>query len=197
MAFDLGSLEYLASGSDRQQKAHFALRELDLFPSLAKWTDDEMELGIGSTLAGSVPLDLAVSDSDLDIITYAKDLKSVSALFRDKFSSLPSFSSSRGIVLGVATLVTKFEFGGESFEIFTQSVPIPQQNAVLHMLVEERFLAMGGDSFRQKVMALRRNGYKTEPAFGEVLGLEEPYRELLDLEGLTDNELRLRFSSRF
>jgi hypothetical protein len=197
VAFDLGSIEYLAGGSDRQKRAYLALRELDLFPSLASWTNEEMELGIGSTLAGSIPLDLAVGDSDLDIVTFAKDTKQIAALFREKFSGMQNFSSSRGIILGTATLLTKFDFGGETFEIFTQNVPLPQQNAVVHMLVEERLLILGGASFREKVMELRHQGMKTEPAFGQVLGLEEPYRELLQLEELSDSELRIRFSSCF
>lgn len=197
VAFDLGSIEYLADGSDRQKKAYLALRELDLFPSLANWTDGEMELGIGSALAGSIPLDIAIGESDLDIVTFARDIKQTSALLKEKFSGMQNFSSSRGIILGTATLVTKFDFGGETFEIFTQNIPLPQQNAVVHMLVEERLLILGGASFREKVMALRHQGMKTEPAFGEVLGLEEPYRELLQLEELSDSELRIRFSSRF
>lgn len=194
MAFDLASIEYLASGSERQRLAYLVLRELDLFSSLANWTDEEMELGTGSALAGSVPLDLAVHDSDLDIITFAKDIKQAAALFKSKFSGMQNFSSSRGILLGIQTLVTKFDFGGETFEIFTQNVPLPRQNAIVHMLIEERFLILGGSKFREKVMALRRQGVKTEPAFGEVLGLEEPYRELLQLENFSDSELRLRFS---
>lgn len=197
MAFDLGSIEYLAKGSLRQQSAYRALRELDLFSSLAKWTDEEMELGVGSALAGSIPLDLALAESDLDIVTFAKDIKQTAALFREKFSNMQNFSSSRGIVLGTATLVTSFDFGGESIEIFTQSVPLPLQNAIVHMLVEERLLLLGGVGFREKIMALREQGFKTEPAFGEALGLEEPYRELLQLEELSDSELQLRFSSRF
>lgn len=197
MAFDLGSIEYLAEGSLRQKRAYLALRELDLFTSLAQWTGDEMQLGIGSALAGSIPLDLAVSESDLDIVTFSSDLKQTAILFREKFSEMQNFSSSRGIVLGTATLVTSFDFGGESFEIFTQNVPLPLQNAIVHMLVEERLLLLGGSAFRKKVLALREQGFKTEPAFGAVLGLEEPYRELLQLEELSDSELRLRFSSRF
>jgi hypothetical protein len=197
VAFDLGSIEYLAKGSERQRRAYLALRELDLFSSLADWTDGEMEIGIGSALAGSIPLDLAVTDSDLDIVTFAKDLKMITTLLREKLSSMQNFSSSRGIILGTATLVTKFEFGGESFELFTQNVPLPQQNAVVHMLVEERFLKLGGPRFRENILAFRQQGYKTEPAFGEVLGLEDPYRELLQLEELSDSELRLRFASRF
>ncbi len=197
MAFDLGSIEYLAKGSDRQKRGYMALCELDIFASLAKWTDDEMQIGIGSTLAGSLPLDVALEESDLDIITYAKDVKQIASLFREQLSGLQNFSSSRGILLGVATLVTKFDFAGEKFEIFTQNIPLPQQNAVVHLLVEERLLILGGESFRRKIMDRRREGHKTEPAFGLVLGLEEPYRELLALEELSDSELRLKFATRF
>lgn len=33
-------------------------------------------------------------------------------------------------------------------------------------------------------------GYKTEPAFGFLLGMSEPYMELLQLEEMTNNELK-------
>jgi len=197
VSFDLYSIEYLKDGSERQRRAYAVLKELGLIEKISLWTGGEIEMGLHLTLAGSVPIDVAVENSDLDIIVCAPDLKVMGEIFRRELGSFHGFRQERGIVLGVATLMTHFEFGGEVFEIFTQNVPIPRQNAVVHMLVEERLLLLGGDGFRDKVMALRRAGVKTEPAFGEVLGLEEPYRDLLALEDLSDAELRERFSDKF
>lgn len=197
VSFDLYSIEYLKDGSERQRRAYAVLKELGLIEKISLWTGGEIEMGLHLTLAGSVPIDVAVENSDLDIIVCAPDLKVMGEIFRRELGSFHGFRQERGIVLGVATLMTHFEFGGEVFEIFTQNVPIPRQNAVVHMLVEERLLLIGGDGFRDKVMALRRAGVKTEPAFGEVLGLEEPYRDLLALEDLSDAELRERFSDKF
>ena len=195
--FDLYSIDYLKEGSERQRRAYGVLQELNLMNKISEWTDGEVEMGLHLTLAGSIPIDLATDESDLDIIVCASDLKRMSEIYRRELGHMSGFHQERGIVLGVATLITKFGFGGEAFEIFSQNVPIPRQNAVIHLLVEERLLTLGGEGFRQAVMALRQTGWKTEPAFGGVLGLEEPYRELLELEDLSDDELRSRFHDRF
>lgn len=196
MGFDLYSIDYLKEGSARQARAYESLLELGIMNRIAKFYGDEPGFGEAPALAGSLPLDLALEDSDLDIITYADDLKAFSLHLKNEFGDLDGFQSSRGIVLGVATLVTSFRFYGESYEIFTQSKPVPMQNAVIHLMVEERLLALGGPEFRARVWEERVQGAKTEPAFGAVLGLEDPYRELLALEDLSDQELRTRFAER-
>lgn len=161
---------------------------------MTAWAGDEPGLGEAPALAGSLPLDLALDESDLDIISYSPDLKTFSGILRSEFGELEGFQSSRGISLGVATLMTKFSFAGEDYEIFTQNVLVPRQNAVVHLLVEERILQLGGSAFREKVWLARLRGLKTEPAFGEVLQLKDPHRELLTFEDMSDAELKLRFS---
>ena len=93
--------------------------------------------------------------------------------------------------------MTKFSFAGEDYEIFTQNILVPRQNAVVHLLVEERLLQLMGPEFRKKIWQARLSGLKTEPAFGEVLQLEDPYRELLAFEDMSDAELRIRFATTF
>lgn len=196
MQFDLYSIDYLKSGSARQQRAYESLAKLEIFPKIRSWMGDEIGLGEDPALAGSLPLDLALDESDLDIITYAPDLKEFSKLLQKEFGSLEGYQSSRGIVLGVATLITKFRFHGEDYEIFTQANLVPRQNSVIHLLVEARLLELGSPAFRERIWKMRLAGEKTEPAFGLALGLEEPYRELLDLEDLSDDELRARFNEK-
>lgn len=39
------------------------------------------------------------------------------------------------------------------------------------------------------------NGEKTEPAFGKLLNLTAPYKELIELNKLSDSELLSRFDN--
>jgi hypothetical protein len=48
------------------------------------------------------------------------------------------------------------------------------------MLIEHRLLLKHGEAFKNKVIELKQNGLKTEPAFAKLLGIEgDPYEELL------------------
>ncbi|MCD1118127.1 DUF4269 domain-containing protein [Chryseobacterium turcicum] len=47
------------------------------------------------------------------------------------------------------------------------------------MIAEYKILQEKGDKFKQKIIDLKNNGIKTEPAFGLLLGLENPYEDLL------------------
>lgn len=198
VALDLYDIEYLRSGSPRQRRGYAVLTASGV---LEKLRSDSLGDSSGAILAGSLPIDLALDDSDLDIVTSSSDLKAYSGHMRELFGRELEFRSARGIVLGVPSLVTQFRIesdaGGEVFEIFTQQLPMPMQNAVRHLLIEERLLALGGARFREAVWQARLAGHKTEPAFGLALRLAEdvdPYRELLALEDLSDSALKIRFA---
>ncbi len=170
------------------------MRELEMLSRLASLGTDG--LGEAPALVGSLPLDLAFDSSDIDIVAYSTDLKNFGTLLKTEFGDLEGFRNSRGIVLGVPTLMTEFVFGGETYEIFSQATLVPRQNAVIHLLVEERLLNLGGAEFRREIIIERELGAKTEVAFGKVLRLADPYRELLGLEDLSDNELKIRFADK-
>lgn len=58
-------------------------------------------------------------------------------------------------------------------------------------LIEEKLLKYGGLPLRKKVRNYRKEGLKTEPAFGKALGLEnDPYAELLRWQKLSIADLR-------
>lgn len=60
-----------------------------------------------------------------------------------------------------------------------------------HFVVERRLLQLAGDVLRDRVLALRQNGARTEPAFAAALGLPgDPYMELYRLSRAPDAELR-------
>lgn len=86
-------------------------------------------------------------------------------------------------------LVASFIYKGFEFEIYGSHTPSTQQQAYRHMLIEYRLLSLASSSFRKRIIEMKQQGCKTEPAFGKLLGLNEPYQDLLGLEKLTDQDL--------
>ena len=87
-------------------------------------------------------------------------------------------------------VIAAFSVAGVSFEVFGQALPVEQQHGWRHFAVEARLLRLGGAGLREAVMAARRAGAKTEPAFAEVLGLEaDAYQAILDLGEKNDTGL--------
>lgn len=81
------------------------------------------------------------------------------------------------------TLLCRFIQQDFQIEIFCQAVPVKQQLAYRHMAIEHWLLATRGATFKKKILELKSNGVKTEPAFAEVLGLDgDPYDSLLQFE---------------
>jgi hypothetical protein len=68
-----------------------------------------------------------------------------------------------------------------SIEIFGQNKPTIEQNAYRHMIAEYKILQEKGEDFKQKIIELKQKGIKTEPVFGMLLGLNNPYEDLLKM----------------
>lgn len=142
-------------------------------------------------VTGTFPLGIANEASDLDIVLESRDLgyaaKRIEGLCRHE----RGFRIDRIQVAGVDTLLATFVTAGVPFELFVQAVPVTEQRAYRHFLVEERLLKLGGPTFAEKVRSARARGLKTEPAFAEVLGLTgDPFERLLELQRSTNGELR-------
>jgi hypothetical protein len=53
------------------------------------------------------------------------------------------------------------------------------------MITEFRILQLRGEEFRHDIIALKKSGLKTEPAFASLLGLSgDPYEALLNYPAL-------------
>lgn len=141
-------------------------------------------------LAGTVPLDLQVQGSDLDILCEVYDSVRFTAEVRQAFGGFSGFRTVTRTVEGISRTKINFEAGGWPVELFGQPVPVERQNGFRHMLVEWEILRILGGEFREAVIALKRRGVKTEPAFAGLLRLPgEPYAAILALEELPAAEL--------
>lgn len=141
-------------------------------------------------LVGTVPLDIQVPGSDLDLICEVHDFGTFRMEANTHFGHYPGYSVHEREVDGVPRIKVNFHCENWPIELFGQPVPTTQQNGYRHMCVEARLLSLYGESFKQTIIQLKKNGLKTEPAFAKVLHLEgDPYDELLKLEGTADLEL--------
>lgn len=126
-------------------------------------------------LAGTIPIDIGVDGSDLDIICEVHEtqafIEAVRAIFPDA-----------SLQLEPHCCILRTHSHGWDYEIYGAPHPVWEQNAVRHMLIEDRLLQERGSEFREQVLELKRCGIKTEPAFAQLLGLSgNPYQALLDL----------------
>ncbi|MEO2204186.1 DUF4269 domain-containing protein [Paenibacillus pabuli] len=176
-------LAHLASGNERQRDVHRVLKQSGLISVLEAYTPYP---------AGTVPIDIDIPGSDLDILCEAPDLDAFEMIVTQHYSGMEQFSCQRGTGLGDGRAYITCSFQAEDWpvEIFAQSVQVNKQNAYLHMLVEWELLQLWGAEGHAEIRRLKSVGLKTEPAFAEVLGLQgDPYVELLQLADWSRHEL--------
>ncbi|QRA42276.1 DUF4269 domain-containing protein [Chryseobacterium cucumeris] len=169
---DFTKIDYLRNGNERQKKAYELLTKHRFFEKLKEYSP---------ILAGTVPIEIDIAGSDLDII-FEVDLR-----FEEDFLDDLMFSRfiphdvdvEYPIINGEKCMTLNFVLDGFPIEIFGQNKPTIQQNAYLHMMAEYKILQEKGEEFKQKIIELKKQGIKTEPAFGLLLGLENPYEDLL------------------
>ena len=146
--------------------------------------------GFDPRIAGTLPLGVSMAGSDIDILCHAPEPDDVADLLWRCRDRLPAFNLRRWMSAG-RPLVATFAIGDWPVEVFASPVDVDRQEGWRHFLVEQRLLALGGTALRERVMALRQGGGKTEPAFAAALGLHgDPYAELYGLSQAPDAELR-------
>ncbi len=171
---DFKNIEYLKFGNERQRNAYFALQELDIFDFLRKYNP---------ILTGTIPIEIDLPDSDLDLICECKDHISFAEYITDKFGKYQDFQIWRNIHHGIMSTIASFSYKGQKIEIFGQNIPTDKQNSFRHMLIEKRILQEKGTEFKNKIIELKKQGIKTEPAFAQILDLKgDPYLELLKFD---------------
>lgn len=171
---DFTTLDYLRSGNEKQKRAYEVLTKYKVFEKLKPYSP---------VLAGTIPIGIDIESSDLDIIC------EVDLSFEEGF--LNYIMSSRLIPADAEVKVENVTIDGEKsivinfmleefpIEIFGQNKPVLAQNAYQHMMAEYRILKEKGEDFKYKIIELKKQGIKTEPAFGLLMDLKNPYKDLL------------------
>lgn len=173
---DFTKIDYLKNGNERQKRAYEVLTRYQIFEKLKNYSP---------ILAGTIPIEIDIEESDLDIIC------EVDLNFEEDFLEEVSFKKIIPVETEVTVenimienekaIVMNFRLEEFSIEIFGQNGPVTKQNAYLHMIAEYKILQEKGEDFKQKIINLKKQSIKTEPAFGILLNLENPYEDLLKM----------------
>jgi len=169
---DFSNIGYLKIGNQKQIQAFKVLTEKKILMNLAEFYP---------VLVGTIPINIDIETSDLDIICYWKDKMAFREKIQSNFNNEDKFIIRDTFINNQETVIASFETADFKIEIFGQNIPVREQNGYRHMITEYEILQSKGENFRREIIKLKQQGYKTEPAFGLLLGLKgDPYSALLD-----------------
>ncbi|QHE51892.1 DUF4269 domain-containing protein [Pontibacillus sp. HMF3514] len=164
-------IDYLKKGNHKQQQAYKTIHELNLLNVLSDYSP---------TLCGTIPIELDLPNSDLDIIMEVHDFDQVATILDHQYQSNEGYERKMKKIRGRDVLKVNFSYKGFVFELFGQDLPVDKQNAYLHMVIEYKLLQKY-DGLREIIRGLKREGFNTEAAFAHVFVLEgDPYDALLE-----------------
>lgn len=168
------TIEYLKNGNPKQMKVFEILTKHSILSRITEFNP---------ILTGTIPINIDIENSDLDIICYWTNKIDFIKKIKDDFGNELHFRLHEIEIHFTPTVIANFLIDGFEIEIFGQNIPVQEQNAYRHMIIEHQILLAKGEKFRKKIVQLKQNGYKTELAFGVLLGLnEDPYLELLEYQ---------------
>jgi hypothetical protein len=166
---DFEDISYLMKGNQRQKAAYDVLVENFIFEQL---------LEFDPILVGTIPLGIDIETSDLDIVCCYSDHDRFFRGITYCFENFDHFQIRDDETKG--NIVVRFTIDNFDIEIFADKIPTREQAGYRHMIVEFQILLRFGEDFRKKIIELKNEGLKTEPAFATLLGLKgDPYEALL------------------
>lgn len=164
-------IAYLQAGSPLQQRAYAILRDFRVMEILQDFNP---------ILIGTIPLDIAIADSDLDIACEVYDLQLFADHVAKHFARFNAYQFNRKWIRGKEVGIVNFILMGIPVELYGEGRPVPEQYGYRHLVVEAKLLASGGEGLKREVIRLKEQGLKTEPAFAQALNLEgDPYENIL------------------
>lgn len=140
-------------------------------------------------VCGTFPLGINNDNSDVDIcLTYSNENHFTTELLKN-FSHCEDFKLQDTTVASGRALIATFKVKQIQFELFGQSLMSEKQNSYQHFQAEEKILKYSNyipnvdkGIFKEKLLAARALGFKTEPAFAKVLNLKtDAFEEVLQL----------------
>lgn len=171
---DFTNIYYLKAGNQKQQLA---------FEVLTKHKILETLVDFDPILVGTIPINIDIENSDLDIICYWKNKNHFIEKIKLHFENEINFTIRNIVIENQESIVANFFIDAFEIEIFGQNIPTKLQNGYKHMIIEDKILNSKDKNFRLEIIKLKEKGIKTEPAFGLLLGLKgNVYQELLDFK---------------
>ena len=168
------TIDYLKNGNPKQQKAFRILTQNKVIEQLTLFAP---------ILVGTIPIEIDIESSDLDVICQWTDKQAFTDFLIAHFGHFEGFKQWTREVHHQDAVIASFMIEDFEIEIFGQSLATKDQFAYRHMIIEHQLLLKYGEAFRAKIIALKKAGLKTEPAFAKLLGLEgDPYLELLKVK---------------
>lgn len=178
---DWGDPRFLETGTARQRRAWHVLQDLGVLEDLKAFEP---------IFVGTIPIDVDIADSDIDVICAAGELAALEDAIRASYEKRSGFRCSYRPINGVESLVATFEHDGFTLEIFGQCRPTREQDAYIHMVAEHKLLLSAGPKLKEEVRRLKSRGLKTEPAFATALALQgDPYDAIALLRHADDEQL--------
>ncbi|MEN5234246.1 DUF4269 domain-containing protein [Sphingobacterium faecium] len=168
MNIDFRNIDYLILGNTKQRKIHQIITEYHIFEILKAYKP---------ILVGTIPINIDIDESDVDIILQTKNLKKLNQLLLESFSQYAQFRLSSN---ASKVLISSFTIDDIPIEIYATDIDTEKQNGYLHMIKEYEILKARDDNFKMEIIKLKKQGVKTEPAFCKLLNINgDPYVELL------------------
>lgn len=170
-SMDFKTIDYLRCGTPKQRLVHQSLTDHAILTHLAPYDP---------IVVGTIPLDLDIDDSDVDILLQSDDLPSLAKHLHRLFSNYTAFHLRVFDEEPRSVLICHFAINGLPFELYATNQETVNQMAYLHLLKEYEILQKEGALFAAKVRKLKQQGVKTEAAFCDLLNLSgDPYQALL------------------
>lgn len=172
-------ISYLKKGNVRQQKVYRILRETEILERLEDYSP---------IVVGTIPLGIDIPSSDLDIVCqFDQNKEDIEKTLVDYYGDFDHFKITQ---MGPNAYAYNFWLDGCEIEVYASKVPTERSNSYRHLLIGSRLIALYGDSFKEKVIQLKKAGYRTERAFSKLLNLHgEIYETIFVIEDYSDEEI--------
>lgn len=172
-------ISYLKKGNPRQQKVYRILTELQILEHLKDYSP---------IVVGTIPLGIDIPSSDLDIVcefdTTKEGLEEILIAYYGDFDH---FTITQ---MGIDAYAYNFWLDDCEIEVYASKVPTERSNSYRHLLIGNRLIALYGNKFKEKVVELKKAGYRTERAISKLLNLDgEVYEDIFVIEDYSDEEL--------
>ncbi len=135
---DFKNIRYLKEGNPKQQKVYQLLNDFQIIEKLENYNP---------LVVGTIPIEIDLDDSDVDIILQTNDCNDLEKFLLDKFSYFRNFKMDRRMSDKQNILVCNFVIDQIPFEVYAENKPTHLQYGFLHMMKEFEILNQKGIDF--------------------------------------------------